>query len=117
MQGVLEKGVKVAKTIAVLKNPLTWILAGILPFLISIFRIALFISISLGGENQFEGGMSGEESGGTAKVSADVLRYEPLFRNYGHRNLPPLPSFVPLFDKEFTKLRQLFTNKKLLLLQ
>ncbi|NRD78546.1 hypothetical protein HPT25_14370 [Bacillus sp. BRMEA1] len=25
--------------------------------------------------------------------------------DYGHRNLPPLPSFVPLFDKEFTRLR------------
>ncbi|MBT2739045.1 bifunctional lytic transglycosylase/C40 family peptidase [Bacillus sp. ISL-7] len=86
MQGVLEKGVKVAKTIAVLKNPLTWITTGILLLLTSIFGIALFISISLGGENQFEGEMSGEGSGGTAKVSADVLRYEPLIRKYAEQN-------------------------------
>ncbi|WML42045.1 bifunctional lytic transglycosylase/C40 family peptidase [Neobacillus sp. OS1-2] len=82
MQGVLEKGVKVAKTIAVLKNPLTWIIAGILLLLTPIFGIALFISISLGGENQFESGISGEGAGGTAEVSAEALRYEPLIRKY-----------------------------------
>jgi cell wall-associated NlpC family hydrolase len=82
MQGVLKKGAQVAGTIAVLKNPLTWIIAGILLLLTSIFGIALFISISLGGENQFESGMSGEGAGGTAQVSAEVLRYEPLIRKY-----------------------------------
>ncbi|MEH6908403.1 bifunctional lytic transglycosylase/C40 family peptidase [Neobacillus drentensis] len=82
MQGVLEKGAKVAKTIAVLKNPLTWIIAGILLLLTFIFGIALFISISLGGENQFDSGISGEGTGGTAQVAADVLRYEPLIRKY-----------------------------------
>ncbi|MFB5197424.1 lysozyme family protein [Neobacillus sp. KR4-4] len=82
MQGVLKKGARVAGTVAVLKNPLTWIIAGILLLLTSIFGFALFISISLGGENQFESGMSGEKAGGTAKISAEVLRYEPLIRNY-----------------------------------
>lgn len=83
MQGVLKKGAKAAGTIAILKNPLTWILAGILLLLTSIFGIALFISISLGGENQFETGMSTEEGvGGTAQVSAEVLRYEPLIQKY-----------------------------------
>ncbi|WML27393.1 bifunctional lytic transglycosylase/C40 family peptidase [Neobacillus sp. OS1-33] len=86
MQGVLKKGAKVAGAIAVLKNPLTWILAGILLLLTSIFGIALFISISLGGENQFDSGMSGEGAGGTAQVSAEVLRYEPLIRKYAEQN-------------------------------
>jgi Lysozyme-like/NlpC/P60 family len=78
MQGVLKKGAKAAATITILKNPLTWIIAGILLFLTSIFGIALFLSISLGGENQFESGMTG----GTGQVSAEVLRYEPLIRKY-----------------------------------
>ncbi|MCM3594165.1 lysozyme family protein [Metabacillus idriensis] len=82
MQGVLKKGAKAAGTVAVLKNPLTWILAGILLLLTSIFGIALFVSISLGGENQFESGLSGEGTVGTAQVSAEVLRYEPLVRKY-----------------------------------
>ncbi|PEL13864.1 bifunctional lytic transglycosylase/C40 family peptidase [Bacillus sp. AFS017336] len=82
MQGVLKKGAKVTGTIAVLKNPLTWILAGILLLVTSIFGVALFLSISLGGENQFESGMSGEGAKGTAVVSAEVLRYEPLIRKY-----------------------------------
>ncbi|WP_191567525.1 bifunctional lytic transglycosylase/C40 family peptidase [Metabacillus idriensis] len=82
MQGVLKKGAKAAGTVAVLKNPLTWIIAGILLLLTSIFGIALFISISLGGENQFESGLSGEESGGKAKVSREVLRYEPFIQKY-----------------------------------
>lgn len=82
MQGVLKKGAKAAGTVAILKNPLTWILAGILLLLTSIFGIALFVSISLGGENQFESGLSGEGPGGTAQVSAEVLRYEPLVRKY-----------------------------------
>jgi Lysozyme-like/NlpC/P60 family len=80
MQGVLKKGVKAAGTITVLKNPLTWIMAGILLLLTSIFGMALFLSISLGGENQFESDLRGER--GTAQVSAEVLRYEPLIRKY-----------------------------------
>ncbi|MEH7451187.1 bifunctional lytic transglycosylase/C40 family peptidase [Gottfriedia acidiceleris] len=80
MQGALKKGAKVAGSITILKNPLTWILAGILLLLTSIFGVALFLSISLGGENQFESDMSGE--GGTAQVSVEVLRYEPLIRKY-----------------------------------
>ncbi|MBM7585646.1 hypothetical protein JOC86_002188 [Bacillus pakistanensis] len=42
----------------------------------------MFVSISLGGTNQFESGMSGEGAGGTAQVSAEVLRYKPLIRKY-----------------------------------
>lgn len=86
MQGVLKKGAKVVKTVAILKNPLTWVIAGILLLLLSIFGIALFISISLGGENQFDSGLSGEGAGGTAEVSAEVLRYEPLIRKYAEEN-------------------------------
>lgn len=82
MQGVLKKGAKAAGTIAVLKSPLTWIISGILLILISIFGLALFISISLGGENQFESGISTEGVEGTAQVSAEVLRYEPLVQKY-----------------------------------
>jgi hypothetical protein len=82
MQGVLKKSAKAAGTIAILKNPLTWIIAGILLLLTSIFGLALFVSISLGGENQFESGMSEEGAGGIAQVSAEVLRYEPLVRKY-----------------------------------
>ncbi|MGM0878416.1 MAG: lysozyme family protein [Bacillota bacterium] len=82
MQGVLKQGAKTAGTIAILKNPLTWIIVGILLLLTSIFGLALFISISLGGENQFESGMSGEGAGGTAQVSTQVLRYEPLIQKY-----------------------------------
>jgi cell wall-associated NlpC family hydrolase len=78
MQGVLKKEAKAAATITILKNPLTWIIAGILLLLTSIFGIALFLSISLGGENQFESGMTG----GAGQVSAEVLRYEPLIRKY-----------------------------------
>ncbi len=86
MQGVLKKGAKVAGTIAILKNPITWIIAGILLLLTSIFGFALFVSISLGGENQFELGMSGEGAEGTAQVSLEVLRYEPLIRKYAKEN-------------------------------
>ncbi|MBO1000265.1 lysozyme family protein, partial [Bacillus sp. SD075] len=86
MQGILKKGAKVVGTIAILKNPITWIIAGIHLLFTSIFGFALFISISLGGENQFESGMSGEGAGGTAQVSADVLRYEPLIRKYAEQN-------------------------------
>jgi hypothetical protein len=78
MQGVLKKGTKAAATITILKNPLTWIIAGIFLLLTSIFGIALFLSISLGGENQFESGMTD----GTGQVSAEVLRYQPLIRKY-----------------------------------
>ncbi|MBT2710530.1 bifunctional lytic transglycosylase/C40 family peptidase [Bacillus sp. ISL-47] len=84
MQGVLKKGAKAAGTLAVLKNPLTWILAGIL-LLTTIFGITLFLSISLGGEKQFELGLSGEGAEGTAQVSAEVLRYEPLIRKYAEK--------------------------------
>ncbi|MEE3955941.1 bifunctional lytic transglycosylase/C40 family peptidase [Peribacillus frigoritolerans] len=86
MQGVLKKGSKVAGTIAILKNPISWIIAGILLLLTSLFGFALFISISLGGENQFESGMSGEGAGGTGRVSSEVMRYEPLIRKYAEQN-------------------------------
>jgi Lysozyme-like/NlpC/P60 family len=82
MQGVLKKGAKTAGTVAILKNPLTWIIAGILLLLTSIFGLALFVSISVGGTNQFESGMSGEGARGSAQVSVEVLRYEPLIRKY-----------------------------------
>ncbi|MEK4069862.1 bifunctional lytic transglycosylase/C40 family peptidase [Peribacillus sp. FSL R5-0717] len=86
MQGVLKKGAKAAGTIAILKNPFSWIIAGILFFLTSLFGFALFISISLGGENQLESGISGEGAGGTAQVSSEVMRYEPLIRKYAEQN-------------------------------
>ncbi|MBZ5752754.1 bifunctional lytic transglycosylase/C40 family peptidase [Metabacillus rhizolycopersici] len=86
MEGILKKGAKTVGTIAILKNPLTWIIAGIFLLLISIFGLALFISMSLGGENQFESGMSTEGAGGTAQVSAEVLRYESLIRKYAEDN-------------------------------
>ncbi|MGJ3194906.1 bifunctional lytic transglycosylase/C40 family peptidase [Peribacillus frigoritolerans] len=86
MQGVLKKGAKAAGTIAILKNPITWIIAGIILLLTSLFGFALFISISLGGENQLESGMSGEGAGGTAQVSSEVMRYEPLIRKYAEQN-------------------------------
>ncbi|MFK9119510.1 lysozyme family protein [Peribacillus frigoritolerans] len=86
MQGVLKKGVKAAGTIAILKNPITWIIAGILFLLTSLFGFALFISISLGGEDQFESGMSGEGAGGMPRVSSEVMRYEPLIRKYAEQN-------------------------------
>ncbi|WP_221567135.1 bifunctional lytic transglycosylase/C40 family peptidase [Alkalihalobacillus sp. TS-13] len=79
MQGDLKKGIKDTGTFA--KNPLTWILAGLL-LLTSLFGIALFISISLGGVNQFDSGMSREGADGTAQVSAKVMRYEALVRKY-----------------------------------
>ncbi|MCA0174614.1 bifunctional lytic transglycosylase/C40 family peptidase [Bacillus sp. RAR_GA_16] len=82
MESVIRKGAKVAGAIAVLKHPFTWILGGILLLLTFLFGIGLFLSISLGGENQFESGMSGEGAGGTAQVSAEVLRYEPLVAKY-----------------------------------
>src|SRR3954469_11472099 len=85
MQGILKKGAKVAGTITILKNPITWMMAGSLLLLTSIFGFALFVSIGLGGENQIEGGVS-EGSGGTALVSADVMRYEPLIRKYAGQN-------------------------------
>ncbi|MDQ6600981.1 hypothetical protein [Bacillus salipaludis] len=56
MQVTLKKGAKVAGTIAVLKNPITWIVAGILLLLSSIFGLALFISISLGGGSTLDSG-------------------------------------------------------------
>ncbi|PEC50959.1 endopeptidase [Bacillus sp. AFS077874] len=84
MQGVLKKGAKVAGTMAVLKNPFTWILASVLLLLTSIFGIALYLSISLGGENQFESGAPGKGVGGTAQISAEVLRYKPLIRKYAN---------------------------------
>lgn len=34
--------------------------------------------------------------------------------DYCHHNLPPLPSFVPVFAKKFTTLCQLLTDKRLL---
>ncbi|MCM3569890.1 bifunctional lytic transglycosylase/C40 family peptidase [Neobacillus mesonae] len=86
MQVTLKKGAKVAGTIAVLKNPITWIIAGILLLLTSIFGLALFISISLGGDSTFDSGITGEGVGGTAQVSAEVLRYEPLIRKYAEEN-------------------------------
>ncbi|MFS0763375.1 lysozyme family protein [Peribacillus phoenicis] len=46
----------------------------------------MFISISLGGENQFESGMSGERAVGTAQVSSEDKRYEPLIRKYAEQN-------------------------------
>jgi hypothetical protein len=74
MQGVLKKGTKVVGTIAILKNPITWIITGIFLLLTCLFGIALlFVSISLGGENQIESGMSGEGAEGTAQVSAEVI--------------------------------------------
>ena len=82
MEGVIRKGAKVAGAIAVLKHPFTWIIGGVLLLLTFLFGIGLFLSISLGGENQFESGMSGEGAGGTAQVSAEVLRYEPLVAKY-----------------------------------
>ncbi|WP_408008239.1 lysozyme family protein [Pseudalkalibacillus sp. A8] len=82
MQGVLKKGTKATGTFAILKHPLTWILAGLFLLLISLFGVALFISISIGGVNQFESGMTREEADRTAQVSAEVMRYEPLVRKY-----------------------------------
>lgn len=73
MQGVLKKGAKAAGTIAILKNPFSWIIVGTLLILTSLFGFALFISISLGGENQLESGMSGEGTVGTAQVSSEVV--------------------------------------------
>ena len=86
MQGVLKKGAKVAGTITILKNPVAWMIAGILLLLTSIFGFALFVSIGLGGENQFESDTSGKGSGGTAQVSGNVLRYEPLIQRYVQQN-------------------------------
>ncbi|MCM3169519.1 bifunctional lytic transglycosylase/C40 family peptidase [Peribacillus frigoritolerans] len=86
MQGVLKKGVKATGTIAILKNPITWIIAGILFLLTSLFGFALFISISLGGEDQIESGMSGEGAGGMPRVSSEVMRYEPLIQKYAEQN-------------------------------
>ncbi|TDK58164.1 endopeptidase [Bacillus salipaludis] len=85
MQVTLKKGAKVAGTIAVLKNPITWIVAGILLLLTSIFGLALFISISLGGDSTFDSGITGDGAGGTAQVSAEVLRYEPLVTEYAKK--------------------------------
>ncbi|MDQ1005375.1 hypothetical protein QFZ28_005953 [Neobacillus niacini] len=86
MQGVLKKGPKVVGTIAILKNPITWILTGIFLLLTFLFGVALFVSIGLGGENQFESKMSGEVAGGMAQVSAEVIRYEPLIQKYAKEN-------------------------------
>ena len=47
MQGVLKKGAKVAGTITILKNPITWMMAGSLLLLTSIFGFALFVSMGL----------------------------------------------------------------------
>ena len=77
-----EKGAKVVGTIKMLKNPVTWIVVGVLFLLTSIISLALFIAISLGGDNTFDS----EGEGGTAQVSADVLRYEPLIRKYAEEN-------------------------------
>ncbi|KKI92191.1 hypothetical protein WQ54_10820 [Bacillus sp. SA1-12] len=57
-------------------------MAGILFILTSIFGIALFISISLGGQDQFEAEMSTKGTGGTAQLTSEVLRYEPLVQKY-----------------------------------
>ncbi|HEO2443885.1 bifunctional lysozyme/C40 family peptidase [Bacillus subtilis] len=86
MQEALKKGVKVARTIALLKNPLTWIVAGILLLLSSIIGLALFLAVSLGGDSSFDSGGIGEDIQGTAQVSAEVLRYEPLIRKYAKEN-------------------------------
>ncbi|NCT39849.1 transglycosylase SLT domain-containing protein [Bacillus sp. EB93] len=40
----------------------------------------------MGGEDQFESGMSGEGAGGIARVSSEVIRYEPLIRKYAEQN-------------------------------
>ncbi|MCM3674908.1 MULTISPECIES: hypothetical protein [Peribacillus] len=66
------------------KTP-TWIIAGILLLLTSLFGFALFISTSLGGEDQFESVMSGEGAGGIARVSSEVMRYVPLIRKYQNK--------------------------------
>jgi hypothetical protein len=81
MQGVLKKGAKAAGTIAILKKPLTWIITGILLLLTSIFGLALFISISLGGENQFESGMSEKELEERHKCLLKSCRMNPLYKN------------------------------------
>jgi murein DD-endopeptidase MepM/ murein hydrolase activator NlpD len=86
MQGILKKGAKAAGAIAILKNPITWILGGILLLFISLFAMALFVSMSLGGEDQFEGGRAPGGLAGPAQVSAEVLRYEPLIRKYAEQN-------------------------------
>ncbi|MBT2758001.1 hypothetical protein J7E71_19200 [Mesobacillus foraminis] len=79
MQGILKKGAKVTGTAIILRNPLTWIIAGILFSLASVFAAGLFLSVSLGSESQPEGGLSREGDGGTARVSANVLGYEPFY--------------------------------------
>lgn len=84
MQEVLKKGTKVAGTIALLKNPITWIVTGILLLLSSIIGLALFVAITIGGDSSFDS--EGEGIQGSAQVSAEVLRYEPLIRKYAEEN-------------------------------
>ncbi|WP_154663989.1 hypothetical protein [Bacillus cihuensis] len=45
MQGVLKKGAKVAGTIAILKNPITWIISGIHLLLTTIFGFAFVFTV------------------------------------------------------------------------
>jgi hypothetical protein len=76
MQQLIKKGAKVAGTVTVLRNPLTWIAAGVVFLLASIVGFALIIAISMGGDDSFDSGEGVVP--GNIEVSKNVLRFQPL---------------------------------------
>lgn len=86
MQRVLRKGAKIATTVSLLKSPITWILLLIFLLISTIVGLVLFVAISLGGDSSTDTeGLYGEGAGGTAQVTPQVLRYEPLVRKYAEK--------------------------------
>src|SRR5213080_2592055 len=68
-----------------LKNPITWVFIAIgLFFSALIFTVVLFL-MTISNENTNEGSI-GQEIGGTASVSPQVSRWEPLVRKYATEN-------------------------------
>jgi hypothetical protein len=80
MQQLIKNGAKVTGTVAVLRNPLTWMAAGVLFLLASIVGFALIIAISMGGGDPFDSGEGAIQ--GKIEVSKYVLRFQPLVEKY-----------------------------------
>ncbi|MBT2668639.1 lysozyme family protein [Bacillus sp. ISL-4] len=87
LANVAKNTAKTAIKGALLKNPYTWLVMAIGLFLAGLVAIVALYLMAYSNEEGAESNTSGEFiPGGTALISPDVLRYEPLVRKYALEN-------------------------------
>ncbi|WMX58982.1 lysozyme family protein [Peribacillus sp. R9-11] len=87
LANVAKNTAKTAIKGALLKNPYTWLVIAIGLFLAGLVAIVALYLMAYSNEDGAESNMSEEFiPGGTAQISPEVLRYEPLVRKYALQN-------------------------------